>query len=442
MADVMSTLERAGQSRQAISALMEVALAPGSLTELLDQGLAIVLSIPWLTIEAKGCVFLADETNGCLRLTAERGLHPDLLTLCREVAPGVCLCGQAAVSREVVFADHLDARHGVYFPDMRDHGHYCVPILSQGRLLGVLNTYVAAGHPWNGEEAEFLQTMANIMAGIIERKRMEEQLQRHNAELAAQLGERTQQLIHADRLTTLGTLAAGIAHEINNPTSFISGNLDFLKMFWAVAKPVLARHADEDESRRLGRFLGQIDETLQDMTEGARRIANLVDGIKGHAKGGDHERRACLLREPVGDALRLLEHRLKKGGTVHNEVGPEVRLVGDRQQLSQVFINLLGNALDAMDEAGMGAGERWIGITAAPDSGHLVVRVADNGPGIPAPVASRIFDPFYTTKGKTVGTGLGLFIVRGIIENHGGAIALDSNPRQGACFRITLPAAC
>ncbi|MBF0426329.1 MAG: diguanylate cyclase [Magnetococcales bacterium] len=168
--------ERVQQSRIAISELLQIALEPISLRDQLERSLRVILSVPWLTIESKGSIFLFDEEKQELEMAVEHNLSKPLLTACARLPLGYCLCGKAAQLREIVYANDLDQRHDVTFNGIRPHGHYCVPILSRDRLLGVINMYLAHRHVQDPEEIEFLRAIANTLAGLIERKSAEEQL--------------------------------------------------------------------------------------------------------------------------------------------------------------------------------------------------------------------------------------------------------------------------
>ncbi|MBF0380636.1 MAG: diguanylate cyclase [Magnetococcales bacterium] len=168
--------ERVQQSRIAISSLLKISLEPITLEEQLEKALNIILSVPWLTLQSKGSIFLMDDEKNELVLVAHRGLADHLLTACARIPMGYCLCGRAAKEKTLIYSDHMDHRHDVTFNGIQPHGHYCVPVLFQGKLLGVVNSYIPDGHERNPEETEFLQAMANTMAGLIERKRMEERL--------------------------------------------------------------------------------------------------------------------------------------------------------------------------------------------------------------------------------------------------------------------------
>ncbi|MEO5376891.1 MAG: diguanylate cyclase [Magnetococcus sp. DMHC-6] len=169
--------ERLQQSRLAISSLLKTALEPLPLQEQLQHALEIILSVPWLSIQSKGSIFLVDEETGELVLTVEKGLATYLLTSCSRIPRGYCLCGRAAENKKLVYSKDIDARHDVMFDGIQPHGHYCVPILSRDHLLGVVNLYLPAGHQEDGEEIEFLTALTNTLAGIIERKRIETHLE-------------------------------------------------------------------------------------------------------------------------------------------------------------------------------------------------------------------------------------------------------------------------
>ncbi|HOF17320.1 MAG TPA: PAS domain S-box protein [Phycisphaerae bacterium] len=139
--------------------------------DLLERCLDKILSVPWLAVESKGCVFLTDPDTGSLVMKARRGISEALCRSCALVPPGRCLCGRAAQCGKLVFADHVDERHDVQFPGMTDHGHYCIPLFSADRKnLGVLNLYVVAGHVSTEKETQAVQAVANVLAGIVERK--------------------------------------------------------------------------------------------------------------------------------------------------------------------------------------------------------------------------------------------------------------------------------
>ncbi|MBF0516091.1 MAG: PAS domain S-box protein [Nitrospirae bacterium] len=160
-----------------ISTALDIALEPISLDTQLERIINLILSIKWLSIESKGCIFLFNEETGQLDMKAQHGLSAKILELCHHVPLNKCICGRAAALKEIVFTDTLDDIHDVTYSTISNHGHYCVPIASgSNNILGVLNLYVREGHIRNEIEVEFLQSMADTLAGIIERKQTEEKL--------------------------------------------------------------------------------------------------------------------------------------------------------------------------------------------------------------------------------------------------------------------------
>lgn len=167
---------RIAQSRMAISEILQLSLEPLPLEEFMDKALQIILSVPWVRIESKGCIFLTDPNTKELVMTSQVNLPKLLILTCGKIQPGYCLCGLAASTKDVVFANELDQRHDVMFDGMHQHGHYCIPILFQSNLYGVLNLYIPHSHNADPDEISFLMAIANTLAGVVERKRIEEQL--------------------------------------------------------------------------------------------------------------------------------------------------------------------------------------------------------------------------------------------------------------------------
>jgi len=164
------------QIQSALNSVLEISLEPLSLAELLEQTLDLLLSLPWIELESKGAVFLTEGAPPTLVMMAQRGLPDPLTAACARVPSGHCLCGRAAATREIVFCGCVDHRHDTHYEDMSPHGHYCVPIQSEGHLYGVLNLYVREGHQRRPQEESFLGAVASVLAGVIRRRRAEQSL--------------------------------------------------------------------------------------------------------------------------------------------------------------------------------------------------------------------------------------------------------------------------
>ncbi len=230
----------------------------------------------------------------------------------------------------------------------------------------------------------------------------------------------------AQRLASVGTLAAGMAHEINNPLTFVAANLAFA--------------LDRIGPLRADPRAEEVAHALEDAEEGTRRVARVVRDLKAVSRVEVEERRPIDLAAEVETALKLAQHELRHRARVEVSLGPVPRVEAPEFQLGQVFLNLLVNAGQAVGEGG--ADRHAIRVTSrtAPD-GWAVVEVADDGPGIDEAVRPRIFEPFFTTKPIGAGTGLGLSVCHGIVTGLGGRIEVESAPGAGALFRVLLPPA-
>jgi len=181
----------------AVNALLRLSLEDSSLEELLQKALDIILSVPSLSIETKGCIFLVEDEPEVLIQKVQKGLAEPLLKECARVPFGKCLCGRAASIKRIEFADHIDERHEIGYEGMVPHGHYCVPIILSGNTIGVINLYLKDGHSRVGREEEFLDSVANTLAGIIKRKRAEEKLQQTLETLRKAFGTIIQVMVSA-----------------------------------------------------------------------------------------------------------------------------------------------------------------------------------------------------------------------------------------------------
>ncbi|MFH1138098.1 MAG: response regulator [Pseudomonadota bacterium] len=270
----------------------------------------------------------------------------------------------------------------------------------------------------------------------IQLKRQEEALKEYSQNLEKMVEERTRQLLHADRLASLGTLSAGIAHEINNPTTFITGNLQTFEQFWKVAVNFLEKVPEAQEDKKLQYVIKEFPAMIKSIRHGADRITDIVSGLKTFARKDSAEKKQTDIGQCLDEALNLTNNRLKYYVQVEKSIEPDLPKVwANAQQLVQVFVNLLLNTADAVGER-----EGRLKITVRSlGSGKVRIAFSDDGQGIPHDIKGKIFDPFFTTKPLGQGTGLGLSITHGIIQDHLGTIEVESEPGQGSTFTITLP---
>ncbi len=169
------------EQQRALREILEIGIGDGNLSERLERCLDRLLAVSWLTLLPKGGIFVMAEEG--LRLRAQRNFTPEIQASCARVALGHCLCGRAAASGRSEYADHVDERHDIHYPGMSDHGHYSLPLLAAGEVVGVLVLYLPAGHPRIVEEQEFLESVAGALAGVLRRDRVEQAVAAKEAEI-------------------------------------------------------------------------------------------------------------------------------------------------------------------------------------------------------------------------------------------------------------------
>ncbi|MEG3840504.1 ATP-binding protein [Microcoleus sp. herbarium14] len=311
------------------------------------------------------------------------------------------------------------------------------------------------------------QTIGIIGLGVdaTERKQAAELLQQQNQQLEQTLKNLQQaqlQIVQSEKMSALGNLVAGVAHEINNPIGFISGNLSEAKRSFAdviehlelyrthAPKSEIADHAEEID---IDYLLEDLPNMIDSMQVGCDRICSISTSLRTFSRGDKDYKVSFNIHEGIDSAILILKHRLKA-----NEQRPQIEVTtkyGNLPkiqcfpgQLNQVFMNLLANAIDALEESNQGRSFNEIAVnpnritiaTDVVDERYIKIIIGDNGTGMKEEVKQQIFDHLFTTKGVGKGTGLGLAIVRQIaVEKHGGTIEVNAEPGIGTEFAIVLP---
>lgn len=301
--------------------------------------------------------------------------------------------------------------------------------IASGLLAGA-DDYIIK--PYNRAELQ-----ARLKVGI-RTVSLQKEIQEYAESMETLARERAVQLAHSDRMATLGVLSAGIAHEINNPASFIAVNVQTLEQVWNGIEKCLDDQADEDDRRRARLIADEAGAIFTDMKDGVNRIQKIVESLKTYSRKGDGHREPCKLADCVHSALRLCHNRLKYHVEVSNQLPDDLPLVlAKPSEIEQIFINLFVNAADAMEN--MEDDEGRLEIFSQIVADQLAIIVRDNGPGLDPAKAGMIFAPFYTSKGTGKGTGLGLSISRNIAEDHGGSLEAMNHSAGGAEFILSLP---
>lgn len=291
-----------------------------------------------------------------------------------------------------------------------------------------------------------LNNVMRIYAADVERRRAQEE----QKALLEKLKEAQHQLLQSEKLASIGQLAAGVAHEINNPVGYINSNIASLAQYvndvfvlidaYERAEALLP-DSDEKEALQILRdrldldFLKQdLQSLLRECQEGVNRVKQIVQDLKDFSHVNETEWQWADLHQGLDSTLNIVHNEIKYKADVVKEYGdlPQIECIGS--QLNQVFMNLLVNAAQAIDGHGL------ITVRTGMDGEEKVwIEIQDTGKGIPPEDLKRIFEPFFTTKPVGKGTGLGLSVSYGIVKNHGGLFEVTSETGKGTSFRIRLP---
>ena len=296
------------------------------------------------------------------------------------------------------------------------------------------------------------ETNIDLEMEIMERKKIETELKYKNVELSSLLDnlKKTQsQLIDSEKMASLGQLTAGVAHEINNPINFVSGNVtplkrdidDILKILNEYERIIKEKQLTdqfqsiEDLKEEVDYLflIREIDNLIKGINEGAKRTTEIVKGLRNFSRLDENESKSADIHEGIDSALLILKNRLKQNIEVVKDYGNIPGVLCFPGQLNQVFMNILNNAIQAIN------GEGKIRIKTSMEGSFVRISIKDSGKGMTPEVQKRIFEPFFTTKDVGKGTGLGLSISYGIIEKHNGKISVKSEIGKGTEFIIKLP---
>jgi signal transduction histidine kinase len=277
-------------------------------------------------------------------------------------------------------------------------------------------------------------------------------MEQKQQQLIARLSEAHEQLLQSEKMASIGQLAAGVAHEINNPIGFVNSNMGTLRHYVdtllnvvdaydeAVRKaaPGSALEAQIDAISKqadLGYLKDDIADLVSESMDGLKRVKDIVQSLKDFSHVGQSDWQYADVHAGLDTTLNIVANELKYKATVEKHYGklPEIKCLAS--QLNQVFMNLLVNAAQAIKNRGV------ITIATGSNDGWVWIKISDNGSGIPPQNLKRIFEPFFTTKPVGSGTGLGLSLSYSIVNKHGGRIDVASKPDVGTVFTIKLPVA-
>ena len=342
-----------------------------------------------------------------------------------------------------------------------------IPIQTRSRRIGAIccNT-TQESRIWSDSEVALLQAVTNQLAIALDQAELYEQ-SRYAAQLAEDRARQLEttlktlkqtqlQLIQSEKMSGIGQMMAGVAHEINNPVTFIYGNLEFVqeyvqdlvdtvKLYQVECQSPSAELKKAIDNVDLPFLLEDLPETLNSMAVGTERIRNIVLSLRNFARPDQAKSKLVDIHEGIDSTLLILRHRLKPydnfpGIEVTKHYGDLPRVSCYPSQLNQVFMNLLANAIDVLEAPPLPHSPTITIYTRQIGPNRIQIRFTDNGPGIIAKIRNKLFDPFFTTKDVGKGTGLGLSISYQIItERHNGSLSCRSELGQGTSFVIEIP---
>jgi len=367
-----------------------------------------------LHVEA-GALVLLDEESG--ELTYRKSLGPEQWRPTQSVRPGEGLVGHVIASGEPKLVN--DVERDPYFSGgpaeemagVVPEAILCAPLRIRDRTIGAIELVNKLDSSFSEQDLDLLIAMAASVAVAVDNANLYAEL----ADFAEEVERSQAKLVQAEKMAAIGRLAASLAHEVNNPLQAIHNSLH------------LALHEGLGEERQK-EYLRMAQGEVERLINIVQRMLDFYRPSQGGVEPAD-------VNQIVQRVLPLIQKRLEHGGiVVQTELGedlPTVPIVSD--QISQVILNLLINAVEAMSTRG----NLWLKTELSDDGDDVLVRVRDSGPGMSAEQVNQLFEPFYTT--KPGGTGLGMAISYGIIERHGGAIDVSSEPGQGTTFVVALP---
>ncbi|MBS1187927.1 MAG: NtrC family signal transduction histidine kinase [Burkholderiaceae bacterium] len=443
-----------GARQQALLELNELGIEMSE-AEFLNRGLAIAQRLTGSTLSFLH--FISDDQQTVEVTACSEKAHP----IACVADGGSCLVGDAGIwadcvaSRRVALFNNYRAGIARGLPQSGERliRLVTVPVIEDGLVRMVLGV---GNKPADYDDADIvtLQLIGNDLCRIARHRRVEAAMQQQLADfrtLNQKLEETHNQLAQSEKMAAIGQLSAGIAHEINNPISFIQSNFSSLSSYLDDLLAIDAAYADIEKEhgqllpqefghvrelkQAIGHefIIGDLHQLIAESREGLERVRKIVQDLRNFSRVGETGWQWADLHEGISSTLSIVRSVIRPEVVIECEFGelPQVRCIP--AQLNQVFLNLLVNAAQSIDGPGK------VTLHTGRDGDQIWVEVRDNGSGIAPENMKRLFEPFFTTKPVGHGTGLGLSLSWGIVQRHNGRIEVDSEPGRGTMFRVVLP---
>lgn len=324
---------------------------------------------------------------------------------------------------------------------MHEQPVYLIALIDEADTRNIIQALDAGAHEVLAKpfDQEVFKRKLSIAASFIQNKQAlldsAAVLERYSRYIDKIASERAQQLIHSERLSSIGIMSAGIAHEMNTPVSYIYTSLETVKVYWDSIVNALNTDRLATDKTTL-KALERIPNALERIEHGLERVTRLSTGLRDFSRASRGDRSLKSINTCITTALELAEYALKNNVTVIAELDEQLpELAIDSQKIEQVLINLFVNASHAMENSK----DATLWVKSKKEEDNILITVDDNGPGIPADAVETIWKAFFTTKEEGKGTGLGLAISQGIIREHSGTIKVKNKKGGGASFSISLP---
>jgi PAS domain S-box-containing protein len=393
--------------QRVISSVLKISLEPSSLDDDLQRILQLIVSIPQLTLEGRGAIYVTDPEAETLILKAHHGFPESDVLPCKSVPLGHCLCGKAVQNCTIVFTECLDDRHEIVYDGLFPHGHYCVPILEGSKTVGLINVFIQEGHKRSDAEENFLAVIADTIAGVIRHHRSEAEKERLLEELA-----------HSETMAAIGRLTKNFTHEIRNPLTAVGG---------LVRRLIKKANRESEEVKYLELIVEEVN-----------RLEVLLKNMVAYSTSYGIPREKHDLKKIITSQLTsIAEQSMQHSIIIKSQLEKIPMVQMDRELMDAIIKNLLTNAIEAMPEGGELTVSATFQHVAVGD--FVIVRVKDTGIGIPEENIPHIFEPLFTTKNIKNRPGLGLASTKKIVEAHGGTINVQSREGKGTEFTITFP---